>query len=74
MTLSLSLLLLAYSMTLYLFCVAFYEAIKFSSEKGKVKGGLFLFSFTFGLIFTQITCLLTSYHYKTISPALLIIF
>ena len=74
MTLSLSILLLSYSMALYLFSVAFFEAMKFSREKGKVKGGLFLFSFLFGLIFTQITCLLTSYHDKTISAALLIVF
>jgi hypothetical protein len=48
-------------MALYLFSAAFYEAIKFSREKGKVNGTTFLFSFTFALIFTRITYLFHPY-------------
>ncbi|MET1181113.1 MULTISPECIES: hypothetical protein [Bacillales] len=61
MNLSLIGLLISYCMALYLFSTAFYEAIKFSREKGKVNGTTFLFSFTFGLIFTRITYLFHPY-------------
>ncbi|PJN90576.1 hypothetical protein [Bacillus sp. mrc49] len=53
--------LISYSMALYLFSTAFYEAIRFSREKGKVNGTTFLFSFTFALIFTRITYLFHPY-------------
>lgn len=54
-------LLISYSMTLFLFSTAYYEAIKFSGEKGKVNGTTFLFSFTFALVFTRITYLFHPY-------------
>ncbi|MGG0791206.1 hypothetical protein ABE132_21395 [Peribacillus simplex] len=61
MNLTLIGLLISYCMALYLFSTAFYEAIKFSREKGKVNGTTFLFSFTFALIFTRITYLFHPY-------------
>ncbi|MCK1994180.1 hypothetical protein [Peribacillus muralis] len=57
MNLTLIGLLISYIMALYLFSTAFYEAFRFSKEEGKVNGTTFLFSFTFALIFTRITCL-----------------
>ncbi|MFJ7676429.1 hypothetical protein ACQKL0_00010 [Peribacillus sp. NPDC097264] len=62
MNLLLVALLICYSMALYLFCTAFYEAIKFSKEKGKVNGTTFLFSFIFALIFTRMTYLFYPYE------------
>ncbi|MBT2646298.1 hypothetical protein J7E52_06060 [Bacillus sp. ISL-34] len=54
-------LLISYSMALFLFSTAYYEAIKFSREKGKVNGTTFLFSLTFAMVFTRITYLFHPY-------------
>ncbi|WP_285768125.1 hypothetical protein [Peribacillus sp. SI8-4] len=61
MNLTLFGLLVSYSMALYLFSTAFYEAIRFSREQGKVNGTTFLFSFTFALIFIRLTYLFHPY-------------
>jgi hypothetical protein len=46
-------LVVSYGMALYLFSIAFVEAIKIGNEQGKVNGTTLIMSFIFALIFTR---------------------
>ncbi|MDQ0219572.1 hypothetical protein ELQ35_18755 [Peribacillus cavernae] len=46
-------LLVSFFMALYLFSVAFIEAIKISNQEGKVKGTTLIMSVSMGFIFTH---------------------
>lgn len=53
-------LIISYSMTLYLFIIAYIEAMKICSAEGKVYGGTMIGSFILALVFTRFTYLFYS--------------
>ncbi|WP_419882042.1 hypothetical protein ACN6MY_21940 [Peribacillus sp. B-H-3] len=46
-------LVISYLMALYLFNVAYFEAIKISNQEGKVNGALLIMSATMAIVFTE---------------------
>lgn len=52
---------ISYCMALYLFSIAFIEAMKISNHQEKVNGSTLIMSFIFALIFTRLANLLYPY-------------
>lgn len=51
-------LITSYLMALFLFCIAYREAIYISGQEGKVYGGTMIGSLVMAVVFTRFACLL----------------